>query len=181
MGAIAICLVILCLCLPLEMMGPKDKAAATAPGESKGKAAATTPSESSAAKRARVESLRQRLPYVSQSALACVLREASRRPLPTITRRETLRKARREVVMQITPFGPLLQNVSLELIKGGEVSLPYIHPMAFFHVAMQTCVNFAALIARVFTDFPCSLDTPWHLAGYTDEAPVQLRMCACVE
>ena len=126
--------------------------------------------ESRAQKRARVENLRQRLPFISQRALAAILAENKKRPLPTVTQRAELRTARRELARQETPYGPMLQHLYVQSTSGGRIQVPYVHPFAFLHVALATCVQFAQLVSRVLVAAPCSIQNPWGLIAYADEA-----------
>ena len=75
--------------------------------------------ETPAAKRSRLEAIRQRVPYVSQRALAAILGEASRAPLPRVARRQEVRRARDDLFEQLTPYGLLVQNFKLRRTAGG--------------------------------------------------------------
>ena len=65
------------------------------------------------AKLARLQALRDRLPYISQSALAQVLHIAQNETLPTSTRRD-LRDARNTVATAVTPYGKICQSIQLK-------------------------------------------------------------------
>ena len=70
------------------------------------------------AKRARLLTLRHKLPYMSQSALAGIIQEAQRDPLPLNVDRGDIRMARDEIVFQSTPYGPLHTKVSSTTASG---------------------------------------------------------------
>ena len=127
-------------------------------------------SEIQLAKRARLESLRQRIPFVSQRALAAILGEAKRRPLPTVSKRDDIRQARRDLFQRQTPYGSLITEVDLERNDdAGDERVCCISPFAFLYIALMTCANFAALVASVINRLGSNASNPWGLIGYTDE------------
>ena len=118
---------------------------------------------------ASLASLRQRMPYMSQSALAAVLREARDAPLPDAGRRADVRQARSAVIAQHTPYGPLVQSIELRGKSGAMVSIPVQHPWAMLHVVAKACPNFAGLLASTAAATPSSPSSPWGLCVYSDE------------
>ena len=101
------------------------------------------------AKLARLQALRSKLPYISQSALAAVLAEAEREPLPKVASRQVIRSARDELVRSVTPYGALHQIVKLDLDSGGQFDCEVQHPFALFHYLCSTSDAFAEFIKGV--------------------------------
>ena len=68
-----------------------------------------------ASKRARamadVASVKAKLPYISQTALAEVLNLAKKEQLPYVSTRKALRRARDDFVHSTTPYGPIHQRL----------------------------------------------------------------------
>ena len=112
-----------------------------------------------------IRRLRGRLPFITQSALAAVLKIAATEELPKVTNRHHIRKARDFLAKEETPFGALHQTISV----GGGVQLEIQHPAAMLYYAVKSSPAFGALIERKLGTHPCSLATPWRLCLYTDE------------
>ena len=121
------------------------------------------------AKYRRLADLRARLPHMSQSAMAAFIREAQRE-LPEIGgRTESIRRARRIMLDVQTPYGPLIQSLRLDAVKGSPIDIPVLHPWAMLHVASQQCPGFAKLLRATLQRQPCSPLQPWDLCVYGDE------------
>lgn len=121
------------------------------------------------AKRARLEAFRQRIPFVSQRALAAILTEAKKRPLPTVTKRDNIRQARKDIFERPTPYGPLLHKVELERLDGSIETIKCINPFSFLFLALSTCKYFASLVCGVINRSGVGVASPWSLIGYADE------------
>ena len=94
-------------------------------------------------KLARLQSLRSRLPYISQSALSQLLRLAAQEELPGTCQRLDVRQARDRTVATHTPYGALHQQVAVKDSDGNDLELEVQHPFAMFWHAcassMQRC------------------------------------------
>ena len=125
----------------------------------------------SAAKRAKQEnagklaSLRARLPFISQSALAAILRVAKDERLPDVTSRTAVREARDSQIDIQTPYGCLHQKRQLE---GGR-SIEVQHPLAMLHCVCGRSQSFSSPMRKTAQMNPPSLLSPWHLVIYSDE------------
>ena len=124
----------------------------------------------SSSDRLSIGSLRARLPYMSQTALAEVLRLAANYSLPSCpggTKR--LRQDRNATCLQETPYGALHQSVSLPAVDGGEVCLDFQAPLPMLHVAASTSVSFQKFLLRVLAASPSTPQRPWRVMVYFDE------------
>ena len=120
-------------------------------------------------KLARLRSLRDRLPYISQSALAAVLQIAKKEPLPSGHRKD-LKAARDEVAKIHTPYGTLHRTIKLPHRVGGEdISVEMQDPFAMMYHCCETSRPFSALVSRCVAARPPTLATPWNIIFYTDE------------
>ena len=106
-----------------------------------------------------------KLPFISHTALASVLRIAKTEALPNVNHRIDTARARDHYVSLATPFGTLHQSIDL----GGGISAEVQHPMAMLYTVVSKSEAFGALMARALARFPCSPATPWRLVIYTDE------------
>ena len=121
------------------------------------------------AKLVRLQALRDRLPYISQKALAAVLRIAQKEPLPA-GRRNDFRDARDSVASTPTPYGPICQVLRLPSADGGtDILVEIQHPFAMFYHACKTSHALSALVKRCALARPPNLATPWNMIIYTDE------------
>lgn len=120
-------------------------------------------------KLARVQALRDNLPYVSHVALAAVLAEASREPLPTSVGRRQIREARDATTNHPTPYGPVHQVVHLETADGEPFACEMQHPFAMLYHSCARSRALSDLMKSVAARRPSTLASPWQLILYTDE------------
>ena len=118
---------------------------------------------------AKLQSLRAKLPFMSQSALSAVLQVAAQEPLPIGASRADVRAARNAIASQRTPYGTVHQTIELESIKGGTISFEIQHPLSMLYHAASVSESLSKLLLRVSTSTPSSPSQPWKLALYTDE------------
>ncbi len=121
------------------------------------------------AKAARVQGLRARLPYVSQSALAAILEVAASEPLPEQTSRRTLQRARDSIKDIQTPYGKLHQHIAVQSHRGCNVDLEVQHPLAFLYHACATSASLSALVASTAAASAPTPARPWNIIMYCDE------------
>ena len=120
-------------------------------------------------KLARLQSLRDRLPFVSQSALHAILKIAKDEELPDISSRCDLRDARDAVARVLTPYGELCQIVKLRGADGPEIPIQIQSPFAMLH---HTCANsrpLTALMKWCIEKQQPTLGKPWNIVLYADE------------
>lgn len=122
------------------------------------------------AKLARVQRLRSRLPFVSQSGLAALLREAqSDEGLPDITSRRSIGRARDAAVNVETPYGPLHRPIYVQQVDGPPLRVEIQDPFAMLYHVCNTSSWFAGKIVAMLAAQPCTVVRPWSLVLYTDE------------
>ena len=125
--------------------------------------------ESKPEKIARLQSLRTRLPYVSQSALTSLLDIASREKLPEVRYRQEVRDARDLTVRTLTSYGPLHQTIPVLTNSGKYVDVEIAHPFAMLQHVCKVSTSFANLLLGTIASVPNNLSDPWNLIVYTDE------------
>ena len=121
------------------------------------------------AKLARLQSLRDRLPYISQSALASVLHIARTEELPTGSSRKDVREARNSSARVLTPYGALHQELKLQAATGEPVAVEIAHPCAMLYHMCSVSASLSSLILRTAEHTPPTLPQPWHVVMYCDE------------
>ena len=116
-----------------------------------------------------VQAFHDKLPYVSQTALAEILKLAQSAPLPKASTRRDIRQARDQSVQVNTPYGTVHKTVKIAKKGGSNVPLEISDPWAFLWHACHTKSSCASLIERTLARHPCSYMQPWRLIFYTDE------------
>ena len=90
-------------------------------------------------------------------------------------------RARKSSARELTPYGPLLQDIELQLYCKASHT-PYTatvsvqHPMAMLWKAAASCNGFQVLMQAALAMHPPSIDKPWRVILYSDEvgfAPLQ--------
>ena len=116
-------------------------------------------------KAARLNDLRARIPYMSQSALAGILREAMRQPLPEISSRTSIRSFEVQGLNVNTPYGPLIKEIAVTDSLKVAVALPA--PM-LFHCATES-PSVKSLLQRTLSQHDPTPTDPWGAVVYLDE------------
>ena len=116
----------------------------------------------------RVERLRRTLPHMSASAFAAVLKEFWDDPIEPL-HRNTIRKARDEMMMEATPYGPILNNLRLDRKGGGTSTINIADPFAMLYTLVKQCHGFSSLLQYALRRHPPSYDAQWRVLVYSDE------------
>ena len=114
------------------------------------------------AKLQKLNDFRRSLPHCSSSALSSVLEAVKAGGLPegSLTRK-TLRCARDTQMLEPTPFGTLLQSVSLINKDGDGVRKMYVaHPFAALWKAVNDCRPFSTYLLTMLRQMPSSPEQP---------------------
>ena len=120
------------------------------------------------AKFARLESLRRKSPYVSQSALAGIIADIRDNGLPDNTSRASMQRATQFSLEQHDQYGPLLEKLQLPNSKGGSTTV-YVTNVATYLAALYRSDSYRDLLLRAYALHPCSYQKPWGLCIYSDE------------
>ena len=116
-------------------------------------------------KLARLQGLRDRLPFVTQSALHAILKIARDEELPDISTRSELRDARDAIAQIGTPYGSICQTVKMR----NDIEVEIQNPFAMLHHSCSTSRPLTALIRRCAEKYPPSLARPCNIVLYVDE------------
>lgn len=128
---------------------------------------ASSSTDSRPAKFARLESLRRKSPYVSQSALAGIIADIRENGLPDNTSRASMQRATQFSLEQHDQYGPLLEKLELANNKGG--SAIDATNVATYLAALYRSSSYRDLLLRTYSMSPCSYEKPWGLCIYSDE------------
>ena len=123
-----------------------------------------------AAKLRRLNCFRRRLPHCSANALAAILNDIKANGMPEGgTSRRGFKDARNLQNATHTPFGKILQTISVIDKDDAEQQLTIAHPIALLWVASSECSSFSMFFLAKLKETPPSIDKPWRLVAYTDE------------
>ena len=108
-------------------------------------------------------------PYVSERALAAVLKNIRDNGLPNATSRAPQYRAREAIIAdETTPYGHLLQQVDMPLPNGKVFKSWVGAPAPMLYSCAKRSSQFRALLRRQLGRHPCSLRTPWRICFYFD-------------
>jgi len=118
-------------------------------------------------KLAKLQSLRSRLPFISQAALSSILTIARDEELPELSSRKSIRAARDNSVKLDTPYGKLHHVV--EFPGTPPVRREIQNPFAILYHACKSSASWSRLVQGLAAARPPSPTSPWHIVLYTDE------------
>ena len=121
------------------------------------------------AKLRKLEGLRRRLPQVTQTALAAILKDVGEHGMPDLTTRQNMTEARKELANSNTLYGPLIQTMDVQLISGHTYPMLIAHPWALLWYLFDQCASWRDLVVARHREIPSSVEKPWGLVLYTDE------------
>ena len=119
------------------------------------------------------------MPHVSANALAHIIKDIGALGPEVLaycgdndahTVRNGFRDERDRICSAVvTPYGKLLQHISVDASNGTSKTLEVQHPMAMLWYATKNCVPFADFMDKMMDRQPSSPAHPWKLAMYSDE------------
>ena len=127
------------------------------------------------AKLRKLNEFRCSMPHVSSTALSSLLARARAGDLPELSSRNDIRDARDANVLQSTPYGNLIERTDLACFPEGTITVEMANPVANLYIAAKTKF-FAQMLQNTFATRPCSLERPWKLCLYADEAKPGAQM-----
>ena len=111
--------------------------------------------------------------YVSESALAELLKEVKEVGMPDASSRSSIKRARKAVIDEIqTEFGPLIQSFEVPLEGGGTDKFDFIHPGALVSHALRNIPAYRDFVKERLQACPCSVDNKWRIITYEDEVVI---------
>lgn len=120
-------------------------------------------------KLARLQSLRSRLPFISQSGLSALLAAAKHEPLPELSSSRSIRRARDAGVAEVTPYGKLHQQFSIAAQEGPELPIEVQYPFAMLYHCTEHSHRLSQIIETAAAVTPNYAINPWSLVLYADE------------
>ena len=126
------------------------------------------------AKLARLEHFRRSKPRCSASAMASILRDIATHGLPPLIDRNSMREARNHTMESETPYGPILQYITVIDKSDTPQRIPIADPFATLWCFVKECsteanAGFKRFFRQKLLEKPPTLDDPWNIVMYTDE------------
>ena len=116
-----------------------------------------------------LETLRRRLPHLSQSGLARTLQDIKNNGLPELDSAKDLRAAREMLMNERTPYGPISIERVVPTIGGGNMLLRLVSPLALLYFVYWFCAPFASFLDDRLVEYPSTFEKPWNWILYADE------------
>ena len=117
----------------------------------------------------KLSDLRAAVPFVSQSALASILKFVTKEGVPTLTQPKHVREARTNLLESFCMYGPLFVESSVVGLDGNCQSLLFANFLTYLQGAFNQGGAFQQYIAALHQKVPSSANKPWRLLVYTDE------------
>ena len=89
--------------------------------------------------------------------------------MPELTIRKAMIEARDLQVNEVTPYGPCMITLPVELESGAMDELVIVNPFAQLWTAAKKCEGFSCLIIATCASHPPSFEKPWGFILYSDE------------
>ena len=115
-------------------------------------------------KRARLQRLRDKLPFISQSALVAVLKVAADEGLPAAVSRSTIARSRDEITTAATPYGNIHHTITI-----GDQNFEVQNPFAMLYHVAKSSPYVSSVVAAATSVRQPTLPSPYHLILYADE------------
>ena len=118
---------------------------------------------------AKLQSLRQRIPFCSQSALEAILTLAAEEGVPASHKRKQIRQSVEEVIAGLCLYGPLLVTATAMTVEEDPVQLVFANIFSYLAGAYAAGGCFADYLDKVHGHNPSSFNNPWSCILYADE------------
>ena len=121
------------------------------------------------AKLRKLDSLRRRLPHMSQNEMAALPRDVEEHGLPELTTRQSMTEARTLVANTRTLHGPIITQINVDGVDGSTTSILCFNLLSYMVACFDQCESWRKLIVDRHQSSPSSVESPWSLIVYTDE------------
>ena len=135
----------------------------------------------------KLDDLRRRNPHVTQAALHSILKDVEKHGLPDLSSRQNMTEARAMLANTETRYGPLIQNIEVEMDDHSIKPILVLNVFAFLSHTFNACAAWRKLLVDTHRRHPSSVESPWSLVLYNDEvtpgnalAPDLVRKCQTI-
>jgi len=125
------------------------------------------------AKLARLERFRRNKPACSARALDAILHDIQANGLPPLIDRNSMKEARNAVLHSVTPYGPIMQNITVIDKQDTAQTICIADPFASLWYFVKACsqenVGFNRILKQKLLERPPTIENPWNIIMYSDE------------
>ena len=107
--------------------------------------------------------------FLTQRAMVDVLQHVRDNGVPSAFSRTTQYRARAKACSERTPYGPLVVDFTLDMVKGEPELIAIQSPFAILWKCANACEPYAAALRTALHRYPSTVTTPWKLLMYWDE------------
>ena len=108
----------------------------------------------------RLDRFRRRVPAVTASALEAILKTVEGDGIPELYTRRAQADARRIIASSNTPYGPLIQTLTLDCPNRQTLEFPIAEPFAMLWHCFYNCGAFRRLFVQMHNQRPSSAAAP---------------------
>lgn len=124
-----------------------------------------------AAKLAKLQNFKAKLPAHTQAALSAMIAEAQKHGLPELHTKKHQLQAREQLLASFHDpvLGPLVQSIDMELAEGGTTTMYFANFLVYLLGLCQQGGSYSQLFHTTHQLTPSTFDKPWRLIVYCDE------------
>ena len=124
-----------------------------------------------AAKLAKLQNFKAKLPAHTQAALSAMIAEAQEHGLPELHTKKHQLQAREQLLASFHDpvLGPLVQSIDMELAEGGTTTMYFANFLVYLLGLCQQGGSYSQLFHSTHQLTPSTFDKPWRLIVYCDE------------
>ena len=116
-----------------------------------------------------VQSLRARVPFVSQSALTSILEVVAKEGVPEQRKRKHIYDSTRQMLERMCLYGPLVMSAVAYTLSDQAVEITFVNFLSLLAGTYAMADSWADYFDKVHGEFPSSYANPWGLICYAVE------------
>ena len=106
--------------------------------------------------------------HVSQRGITQLLNDINKHGIPDAHSRASQYRARKDLVSTETPYGPLVQHMTMKRAGKPDVTIGFQNPLAFVHYNAEHSDRYAEMLLNALADHPSSPSSLWRIVLYQD-------------
>jgi hypothetical protein len=106
--------------------------------------------------------------HVTMAGMDKLLKAVRDGGVPAASSRSSQYRARKHIASTMTPFGTLIQEVSLKRKDGRTVEVAIQHPLASLFHYVEVSEHWAYMVSKTMREHACSPGKPWNVVVYQD-------------
>lgn len=128
----------------------------------------SSPREGRQQKLQKLDDFKRKLPHVSASALAAILKEVKEDGPPELGTRKQIKEATQNALSN-DAYGPMISCAEVTLVNGATQKICFVNPLTLLATAVGQDGAFSILLKESMEKHDCSFDAPFKILLYADE------------